>query len=74
MAIANKCTWVTFSLAWEDGADSVEVFHSFKYLGRILHWSDDKLPAVLRNIQKLKQSWGHLGKLLWQEGVDPIIS
>ena len=38
-----------------------------------MHKSDDDCPEVLRNIWKLRQVWGSLGKLLQWEGADPIV-
>ena len=46
---------------------------SFKYLGRILHHTDEDWPAVCRKIWRARQVWGRSGKLLSRYGVDPII-
>ena len=54
--------------------ESVWGVDSSSYLGRILQRSDDNWPEVLRNIWKERQVWGHLGKLLRQEGVDLFVS
>ena len=47
---------------------------SFNYLGRILHRADEDWLNVIRDIQRARQFWGRLGKLLRREGSDPIIS
>ena len=39
--IANKCMEATFNLTGEDGSEKFEGVDSFKYLGRIMHWSDN---------------------------------
>ena len=57
-----------------DGADCFEGVDTFKYLEQVLHRTDDDCPAVLRNIRGARQVWGRLGKLLRQEGADPIVS
>ena len=46
----------------------------FTYLGRPLDKSDDICLAVHRNIQKVRQVWGRLGKLPRREGADPFVS
>ena len=46
----------------------------FKYLGRPLDLWEDDWPAVLRNIRKARQVWGHLGKMLQREGENPEVS
>ena len=74
MDIAEKCMGATFSITGEDGAECFEGVESFKYLGWILHQSDEDWLAVLRNIWRAIQVWGQLGKLLRREGSDPIIS
>ena len=48
--IARKCTVVNFSITGEDGEECFEGVDSFKYLGRVLHYSNKDWPAVLRNI------------------------
>ena len=74
VAISNNSTEVTFILAGEDGEESRKGVYSLKYMGRILHWSDEVWMAILSNIWKARQFWGSLGKLLQWKGVDPIVS
>ena len=74
MEIAAKCPGATFSLTGDDGTECFEGVDAFKYLGRVLHRTDDDWPAVLRNIRRARQVWGRLGKLPRREGADPIIS
>ena len=64
----------TFSLTREDGAECFEGMEYFKYLRRVLHWSDDEWSDVRQNIWRERQVWGKLGKLLRREGEDPIVS
>ena len=73
MEIAAKCTGATFSLKGDNGAECFEGVDVFKYLGRVLHRTKNDWPAVLRIIRKARQTWVRLGKLLMQEGADPII-
>ena len=40
----------------------------------MLDRSDDDWPAVRRNVSKAHQVWIWLGKLLWREGADPLVS
>ena len=46
---------VTFSLTGEDGTESIEGVDVFKHLGRLLDWSEDNWPEVLKNIRKAQQ-------------------
>ena len=64
MEISDKCSEATFSLTWEDEADCIEVVEVFEYLGRLLDRLDNKWPEVLRNIRKVRQLWGCLGKII----------
>ena len=41
---------------------------------RILHQEEDDWPQVLRNVWRVRQVWGQLGKFQRREGVDPTIS
>ena len=50
---------------------SVKEFH---YLGRILTCTDDDWPAVARNLQKARSTWGRLARILGREGADPKVS
>ena len=74
MEISEKCTGSTFSLTGEDRAECFEEVDSFKYLGRVLHGSDEYWPVVCRNIWRVRQVWGWLGKFLSREGADLIVS
>ena len=73
MEIAAKFTGATFSLTGDNRAECFEWIDTFKYLGRVLHSTDDYWPEVLRNIRRARQVWGRLGKFLRQEGAYPII-
>ena len=46
----------------------------FRYLGRILTSTDDDWPAVARNLQKARVTWGRLARILVREGADPKVS
>ena len=72
--IEANCTGVTFSLTGNDRAECFEGVESFKYLGRVLHRSDEDWLEVRRNIGRLRQVWGRLGKLLRREGAELIVS
>ena len=71
--IAANYTGATFNLTGDDGAVCFEGVDSFKYLGSVLYRSDEDWPAVLRNIERVRQVWGRLGKLLRREGADLIV-
>ena len=42
-----------------------------RYLGRILTSTDDDWPAVARNLQKARATWGRMARILGQEGGGP---
>ena len=69
-AIARRCTEASFILTVEEEAEYIEGVDTFKYLGRMLDWSDNNWTAVFRNVRKVRQVWKCLGKLLWREGAD----
>ena len=46
----------------------------FRYLGRVLTATDDDWPAVARNLQKARATWGRLARILGREGADPKVS
>ena len=58
----------TFSLTGEEYAECIEGVEVLKYLGRMLERSDEDRTAVVCNIQKARNVWGRLRKLLWREG------
>ena len=72
--IASKCTGETFSLMRYDGAECFEGVDYFKYLGRVLHQSDEDWKAVHRNIGRVREVWGSLGNFLMGDGADLIVS
>ena len=72
MEIATKCVGETFSLIGDDGAECFEGLDFFKYLGRVLHRTEEDWMVFFRNIWGARKVWGRLGKLLRREGSDPI--
>ena len=46
----------------------------FTYLGRPLEKLYNECLAVFRNIQKARQVWGRLRKIIRMEGVEPFVS
>ena len=46
----------------------------FRYLGRVLTATEDDWPAVARNLQKARATWGRLARILGREGADPKVS
>ena len=66
--IEAKCMGVTFSLTGDNGAGCFKGVDDFKYLGQVLHRTENDCLAVLRNICRVRQVWGRLGKLLRREG------
>ena len=55
MEISAKCMRATFILTGEEVAEFFEGVDSFKYLGLVLHWSDENCLAVHRNIWRVKK-------------------
>ena len=47
---------------------------AFKYLGQAMTAVDDDWPAVIGNLQREKNSWGQLSRILIREGVDLKVS
>ena len=43
----------------------------FKYLGRILEENDNDQPAISRNLQKAREKWGMIGRILSKKGANP---
>jgi hypothetical protein len=56
--------WVEFSV----NGTGIEKVGSFKYLGRILSEDDNDWPAIRANIQKARQRWGQIARILAREG------
>ena len=52
----------------------MKLVKEFRYLGRILTCTDDDWPAVARNLQKARATWGRLARILGREGADPKVS
>ena len=52
----------------------MESVKEFRYLGRILTSTDDDWPAVARNLQKARATWGRLARILGRVGADPKVS
>ncbi len=50
------------------GGQELERVSHFKYLGRILSDDDDDWPAVKANINKARQRWGQVSRILAREG------
>jgi len=50
------------------GDQPIQYVGEFKYLGRVISHDDSDLPACVRNIQRARQKWADLSKLLRQEG------
>ena len=50
MKIPEKFTGATYSLTGDNGRDFLEGLGSFKYLGLVLHQTDNDWTAVLHNI------------------------
>jgi hypothetical protein len=51
--------------------DPIETVKLFKYLGRILEDGDKDQPAVTSNIQKARQKWQMICRILSKEGANP---
>ena len=73
-SIVSRCAEAPFVLIRDDGEELVGGVGVFTYMGRPLEKSGKDWPAVRRNIRKVQQVWGRLGKLLRMEGGDPFVS
>ena len=49
----------------------LEIVKEFKYLGRILMALDKIWLLVDANLQKVRNCWANLSRILGREGVDP---
>ena len=47
---------------------------SFKYLGRVLAVENNNCPSVVCNLQRTRQKWAWLTRVLSREGLDAQIS
>ena len=56
----------TIILAGNNGAECFKGVYDFKYLGRVLHRTEDYWPTVIRNIRRERQVWERLRKFLNQ--------
>ena len=72
--IEAKCSGATLGLALDDRAECFEGVDAFKYLGWVLHQTDNDWPALLCNIRRASQVCGRLGKLLRRKCTYPITS
>ena len=67
-SIVSRCAEASFVLIRDDWEELVGGVGVFTYMGRPLEKSGKDWPAVRRNIRKVQQVWGRLGKLLRMEG------
>lgn len=49
----------------------IDKVHSFRYLGRPIAASNSDWPALYRNLQKAKQQWAYISRVLTNEGAPP---
>ena len=56
------------------GNTALNYVGGFQYLRRVISHDDLDLPACVRNIQRARQKWGDLSKLLRQEGASSELS
>jgi hypothetical protein len=56
------------------GNTALNYVTEFKYLGRVISHDDSDLPACVRNIQRARQKWGDISKLLRKEGASSELS
>ena len=45
----------------------------FKYLGRILNEKDSDQPAIMYNLQRAREKWGRIGRILSNRGANPKV-
>jgi hypothetical protein len=56
------------------GAQPITFVGEFRYLGRVISHDDSDLPACVRNIQRARQKWTELSKLLRQEAASTVLA
>ena len=74
MEITAKCSEAKFSLTGEDEEECIKGVGRFKYIRRLLDWSENDWPSVLQNISKERKVWGRLRKIFWREGGETAVS
>jgi exonuclease III len=52
---------------------SINRVSEFKYLGRILEESDDDAPAANRQLERARERWGRMSRVLAAEGASPKV-
>jgi hypothetical protein len=45
----------------------------FKYLGRILNEKDSDQPAIMYNLQRAREKWGRIGRILSKRSANPKV-
>ena len=60
--------------AFQAYGEPLENVTAFRYLGRLMATVDDYWPAVVVNLQKARNSWGQLLRILSREGGNPKVS
>ena len=60
--------------AFEAYGAPIESVIEFKYLGRILTATDNDWPVLVRNLGKVRRSWGRLSRVIGKEGADLKVS
>ena len=48
----------------------LENMTAFRYIGQVMTSGDYDWPAVVGNLQRVRNSWGRLSQILSREGVD----
>jgi hypothetical protein len=56
------------------GNQAIRQVGEFRYLGRVISHDDSDLPACVHNIQRARQKWADLSKLLRREGATSKMS
>jgi hypothetical protein len=56
------------------GTDELRNVDRFKYLGRVLSYDENDVPAMRRNLKKARATWGRVSKILTREEVPAPVS
>ena len=64
----------TSEKAFHAYGNKMQAVTEFRYLGRVMTYTDDDWPAVAGNLRKARVSWGRLTRILGREEADPKVS
>jgi hypothetical protein len=69
----EKIQQKTEEIIFTVNGSEIKTVDQFKYLGRMLDNKDNDIPAVEKNLQKARQKWGRISRILSKESADPRV-